>query len=98
MRAITRSRPLQLRQVCTSIQKTRLARDAQFLVRCLSVTVLCIDPRRCRPTFRLNRLYMDWFQRYNLSSVLRLETDRLDWLIDLVDRVNLFRKIERYLE
>ena len=41
---------------------------------------------------------MDWFQRYNLSPVLRLETDRLDWLIDLVDRVNLFRKIERYLE
>jgi hypothetical protein len=41
MRAITRSRPPQLRQVCISIQKTRLGRDAQFLVRCLSVTVLC---------------------------------------------------------
>jgi hypothetical protein len=30
--------------------------------------------------------------------VLRLDTDRLDWLTDLVDRVDLFRRIERYLD
>ena len=47
---------------------------------------------------RLNLLYEDWFRRYDLSPVLRLETDRLDWLTDLVDRVDLFRKIERYLD
>jgi deoxyadenosine/deoxycytidine kinase len=47
---------------------------------------------------RLNRLYEDWFRRYELSPVLRLETDRLDWLTDLVDRVDLFRRIERYLD
>jgi deoxyadenosine/deoxycytidine kinase len=47
---------------------------------------------------RLNRLYEDWFLRYDLSPVLRLETDRLDWLTDLVDRVDLFRRIERYLD
>ena len=47
---------------------------------------------------RLNRLYEEWFKRYDLSPVLRLETDRLDWLTDLVDRVDLFRKIERYLD
>jgi deoxyadenosine/deoxycytidine kinase len=47
---------------------------------------------------RLNRLYEDWFRRYDLSPVLRLETDRLDWLTDLVDRVDLFRRIERYLD
>jgi deoxyadenosine/deoxycytidine kinase len=47
---------------------------------------------------RLNRLYEDWFRSYDLSPVLRLETDRLDWLTDLVDRVDLFRKIERYLD
>ena len=46
---------------------------------------------------RLNRLYEDWFRRYDLSPVMRLETDRLDWLTDLVDRADLFRKIERYL-
>jgi deoxyadenosine/deoxycytidine kinase len=47
---------------------------------------------------RLNRLYEDWFRRYDLSPVLKLETDRLDWLTDLVDRVDLFRRIERYLD
>ena len=47
---------------------------------------------------RLNRLYEDWFRRYDLSPVLRLETDRLDWLTDLVDRVDLFRQIERHLD
>ncbi len=47
---------------------------------------------------RLNRLYEDWFKRYDLSPVLKLETDRLDWLTDLVDRVDLFRRIERYLD
>jgi deoxyadenosine/deoxycytidine kinase len=47
---------------------------------------------------RLNRLYEEWFKRYDLSPVLKLETDRLDWLTDLVDRVDLFRRIERYLD
>lgn len=47
---------------------------------------------------RLNRLYEDWFKRYDMSPTLRLETDRLDWLTDLVDRVDLFRRIERYLD
>lgn len=46
---------------------------------------------------RLNRLYDEWFKRYDLSPVLKLETDRLDWMTDLVDSVDLFRKIERYL-
>ena len=46
---------------------------------------------------RLNRLYEDWFRRWDLSPVMRLETDRLDWLTDLVDRADLFRRIERYL-
>jgi deoxyadenosine/deoxycytidine kinase len=47
---------------------------------------------------RLNRLYEDWFRRYDLSPALKLETDRLDWMTDLVDRVDLFRRIERYLD
>ena len=47
---------------------------------------------------RLNRLYQDWFKRYDLSPVLKLETDQLDWLTDLVDRVDLFRRIEHYLD
>jgi len=46
---------------------------------------------------RLNRLYEDWFRRYELSPVLTLETDKLDWMTDLVDRLDLFRRIEHHL-
>jgi deoxyadenosine/deoxycytidine kinase len=46
---------------------------------------------------RLNRLYDDWYERYDLSPVMRLEIDKLDYLTDLVDRVDLFDRIEHYL-
>ncbi len=47
---------------------------------------------------RLNKLYEDWFERYDLSEVITLDTDRLDYLTNLVDRIDLFRRIEQYLE
>jgi len=47
---------------------------------------------------RLNHLYEDWFASYDLSPVLVLETDKLDYLTDLVDRVDLFERIERHLD
>jgi deoxyadenosine/deoxycytidine kinase len=46
---------------------------------------------------RLNALYEDWFTRYNMSPVLVLPTDTLDDLTNLVDRVDLFRQIEKHL-
>jgi deoxyadenosine/deoxycytidine kinase len=46
---------------------------------------------------RLNRLYEEWRGRYALSPVIELATDRLDYLTDLVDRLDLFKQIERYL-
>lgn len=46
---------------------------------------------------RLNDLYEEWFAGYKLSPVLVLPTDKLDYVQDLVDRVDLFRQIERYL-
>ena len=46
---------------------------------------------------RLNKLYDEWFANYRLSPVLTLETDQLDWLTDLVDRVDLFRRLEKFL-
>jgi deoxyadenosine/deoxycytidine kinase len=46
---------------------------------------------------RLNRLYEDWFARYDLSPHLVLETDNMDYATDLLDRLDLLRKIERYL-
>jgi deoxyadenosine/deoxycytidine kinase len=46
---------------------------------------------------RLNRLYEEWFNGYKRSPVLVYETDTLDYLTNLVDRVDLFRQIEKYL-
>ncbi|MBS2021310.1 MAG: deoxynucleoside kinase [Deltaproteobacteria bacterium] len=46
---------------------------------------------------RLNKLYDEWRARYTLSPVIELETDRLDYLTDLVDRLDLFKQIEKYL-
>jgi deoxyadenosine/deoxycytidine kinase len=46
---------------------------------------------------RLNRLYDDWYARYDLSPVMQIEIDKLDYLTDLVDRVDLFDRIEHYL-
>ena len=46
---------------------------------------------------RLNALYEEWFSHYKLSPVLVLPTDKLDYLTNLVDRVDLFRQIEKHL-
>jgi deoxyadenosine/deoxycytidine kinase len=46
---------------------------------------------------RLNDLYEDWFKHYKMSPVLVLPTDKLDYLTDLVDRVDLFRQVEKHL-
>lgn len=45
----------------------------------------------------LNELYDEWIAGYDRSPVLTLETDDLDWLTDLVDRIDVLSKIERYL-
>jgi deoxyadenosine/deoxycytidine kinase len=46
---------------------------------------------------RLNDLYEEWFERYRLSPVLTLSTDNLDYITDMVDRIDLLKQIERYL-
>jgi deoxyadenosine/deoxycytidine kinase len=46
---------------------------------------------------RLQGLYDDWIARYRLSDVLVLETDRLDYVNDLVHRLDVMRRIEQVL-
>lgn len=46
---------------------------------------------------RLNALYETWISRYTMSPVLVLPTDTLDYLTNLVDQVDLLRKIEKHL-
>ncbi|MCC6746494.1 MAG: deoxynucleoside kinase [Deltaproteobacteria bacterium] len=46
---------------------------------------------------RLNQLYEEWFSRYDKSPVLILQTDKLDYVTDLVDRLDLLHRIEQHL-
>ena len=41
--------------------------------------------------------YDSWFARWKSSEVLTLDTDRLDYISDLVDRLDLLGRIERHL-
>jgi deoxyadenosine/deoxycytidine kinase len=46
---------------------------------------------------RLHALYEEWFERYDRSPTLVIEVDRLDYIQDLVDRLEIIRTIERFL-
>ena len=46
---------------------------------------------------RLQDLYEDWIARYTMSEVLILDTDKLDYMTDLVDRIDVMERIESYL-
>lgn len=46
---------------------------------------------------RLERLYENWISSYDLSEVLILETDKLDYIHDLVHRLDVMERIEALL-
>lgn len=46
---------------------------------------------------RLDRLYEDWLARYQLSEVLVLETDKLDYINDMVDCLDVMQRVEALL-
>ena len=46
---------------------------------------------------RLERLYENWIASYDLSEVLILETDNLDYIQDLVHRLDVMERIEAML-
>jgi deoxyadenosine/deoxycytidine kinase len=46
---------------------------------------------------RLDRLYEKWIEAYDMSDVLILETDKLDYIHDLVHRLDVMQRIESML-
>ncbi len=46
---------------------------------------------------KLNGLYERWFAKYKLSPTLVIETDKLDYLSDLVHRIDVLKTIEKVL-
>lgn len=45
----------------------------------------------------LHELYEDWIARYTLSEVMVLDTEKLDYISDLVDRLDVMKRIEAVL-
>lgn len=46
---------------------------------------------------RLNSLYEEWFDSYSLSPSITIVTNKLDYITDLVDRIDILKEIEKYL-
>jgi deoxyadenosine/deoxycytidine kinase len=46
---------------------------------------------------RLDRLYEEWISSYEMSEVLVLETDELDYIHDLIHRLDVMERIESVL-
>ena len=46
---------------------------------------------------RLHRLYADWFDRYDLGPIVKIDTTDLDYVEDLVALIDLQQKLDRAL-
>lgn len=46
---------------------------------------------------RLHRLYTQWFDSYDLSPIVRVDTGKLDYVEDLVDLIDLMRTLDSAL-
>lgn len=46
---------------------------------------------------RLDSLYENWIDNYSMSKVMVIETDRLDYVYDLIDRLDVMQQIEALL-
>ena len=46
---------------------------------------------------RLHRLYTSWFERYDLSPIVVIDTDKLDYVEDLVDLIEVTKKLDAAL-
>lgn len=46
---------------------------------------------------RLHNLYEDWFERYDLGTIVKIDTTKLDYVEDLVDLIELQQKLDKAL-
>jgi deoxyadenosine/deoxycytidine kinase len=46
---------------------------------------------------RLHKLYTQWFDSYDLSPIVIIDTDRMDYVEDLVDLIDLTKRLDKAL-
>jgi len=47
---------------------------------------------------RLHKLYEDWFDSYDLSPIVRIRTDDMDYVENLIDLIDLQRTLDAALK
>jgi deoxyadenosine/deoxycytidine kinase len=45
----------------------------------------------------LQKKYDEWIKRYDQSEVITIETDKIDYITDLIDRIDVMKRIEQFL-
>lgn len=45
----------------------------------------------------LQKKYDEWIKRYDQSEVITIETDKIDYTTDLIDRIDVMKRIEQFL-
>jgi len=94
------------RELYESIRDHLKPPDLLIYLRCGVLTVRRRIALRARPgeeavkpayLRRLNALYEEWFESYDLSPTVVIETDQLDYVSDLVHRIDLLDTIEDFV-
>ena len=45
----------------------------------------------------LQKKYDEWIKRYNHGEVITIETDQIDYTTDLIDRIDVMKRVEQFL-
>lgn len=67
--------------------KKRIAKRGRQMEKSVPDSYLC----------RLERLYKRFFTRYDLSPVIRISTEKYDYMDDFITRQNIAKEIEKYI-
>jgi deoxyadenosine/deoxycytidine kinase len=94
------------REMYETIRKDLTPPDIMIFLRCSVRTMRKRIKQRARgmeqqiPTRYLNRLndlYTEWISDYKLSPLIEIDSDRIDYVTDLVHRLDLLKAIEKIL-
>jgi deoxyadenosine/deoxycytidine kinase len=46
---------------------------------------------------KLERLYKDWISKYKLSPIIKISTEKYDYMDDFITRQQIEKEMEKYL-
>jgi deoxyadenosine/deoxycytidine kinase len=94
------------RELYETIRKDLTPPDVMIFLRCSVKTMRTRIAQRGRgmeqsiPVSylrRLDRLYSEWIESYTQSPLLTVESDKMDYVTDLIHRIDMLKTIEKYL-